>query len=661
MTSSSGRWMCVCLAICVWAGNGLLARGQGSDDDTHIAVSMKGQKKTEKDLVENKLSPELLALQRAGESVKTAQLVGRSQQGHAVVKTNKANADHLLAHGDKAGVVVSKETANFTPITRLIVSYEKGKRPTNESLLKAGLKVIEDYERGTFLVVEPINEDGITVETVNALAKHKQVKRAYPSYSVKLSPPNPKAKPKKEDAEDAPAPRDPARRIEERTPRTSFIPGGLKISSVPQPRFPSDDRIEDLWGMHAINAPLAWSTVTTSPVIVGVIDTGIDYNHPDLVKNVWTSNHGTHGFNSFFWNDPDVRRRENPMDDNGHGTHCAGTIGAIGNNGVGVAGVCWNVQVMGLKFLDSRGRGEDINAIRCIDFAIDNRVNVLSNSWGGYDYVPEMAEAIERAREAGILFIAAAGNESNNNNSNRHHFPSSYENENIIAVMSIDRDGSPSDFSNYGFESVDLAAPGRDILSTWPGSRLKAISGTSMATPHVSGAAALIWGHPSFRDANWATIKTELLSDKNIQKLNDLDGLCVTGGVLDLEFLADGKSANPSCPNEPNNPTPSDPERAVLVATASVNFQDPKYLTGSDNLLHVQIKVAEPCEVWIRADTSVQSSTNLKSVSAGFGDKKDPNKRWQGSARHTSLTKGGWTQLVSSHIINLEPGTHDLY
>ena len=653
MTSSNGRWLCACLAICVWGSRGIQARSQDADDHTHISVSVKGQKRSARALADSKLSPELLALQRAGDTMQKAQLVGRTQQGHAVVRTSKAKAAELFAKPEDAGVVVSNDTENFTPIKRLIVSYEKDKRPTDASMQKAGLKVIEDYEKGNFLIVEPINDDGITVETVNQLDKHKLVKRAYPSYSVKLSPPKPKAKPENADTEEPPAKRDPAKRIEERTPKTSFIPSNLNSTGLPQARIPSDDRFGDLWGMKAINAPLAWSTVTSSPVIVGVIDTGIDYNHPDLIKNVWTSDHGTHGYNA-------LNRGENPMDDNGHGTHCAGTIAAMGNNGVGVAGVCWNVQVMGLKFLDSKGRGEDINAIRCIDFAIDHGAKVLSNSWGGYAYAPVMEEAIERARRAGVLFIAAAGNDGNDNNGNRHHFPSSYANENLIAVMSIDQDGNPSDFSNYGFEAVDLAAPGRDILSTWPDRRFKAISGTSMATPHVSGAVALLWGHSRFKSADWKDIKAELLSDKNIKKTNDLDGLCKTGGYLDLEFLADEPSDTTPCPKKPVTPSPN-PERATLVATATVMFQDAKCVTGDDNLLHVQLKLAEPCEVWIRADTSVQSSADLKDVSTGFCNVKDPDKRWQGSARHTSLKAGSWTQLLSSHVITLEPGTHDLY
>lgn len=662
MTICKGHWLCVCLAICVWGVSGIEARCQGADDNTHIAVSVKGQKKSARALADSKLSPELLALQRAGDTMEKAHLVGRTSQGQAVVKTSKAKAAALFASPEDAGVVVSNDTENFTPIHRLIISYDKGKRPTDESLRKAGLNVVEDYVPGTFLIVEPIDEDGISVETVNQLAKHKLVTKAYPSYSVKLSPPKPKTKLEEEDAAPAPAKgdptkRDPAKKIEERTPKTSFIPSNLSISAVPQPKIPTDDRFPDLWGMKAINAPLAWSTVTTSPVIVGVIDTGIDYNHPDLKGNVWKSDRGTHGYNA-------LNRNEDPMDDNGHGTHCAGTIAAMGNNGVGVAGVCWNVQVMGLKFLDAKGRGEDINAIRCIDYAIDHGAKILSNSWGGYSYVPEMEEAIERAKHAGVLFIAAAGNDGNDNNGSHHHFPSSYNNENLIAVMSIDQDGSPSDFSNYGFEAVDLAAPGRDILSTWPDRRLKAISGTSMATPHVSGAAALLWGHSRFKSANWKTIKDELLSDKNIKKTSELDGLCKTSGYLDLEFLAephDTPTEPTPCPKKPETPPSSDPERATLVATATVTFQDAKCVTGDDNLLHVQLKLAEPCEVWIRADTSVQSSADLKDLSTGFCNVKDPAKRWQGSARHTSLKGGSWTQLIASHVVTLEPGTHDLY
>ena len=642
------RCVCLCLAICVWSGNGTGGGSQAAEESTKIAVSLKGQKKTPGAQAEQKLGPELLALMQAGKSLKTAKLVGRSQQGKAVVQTDKRRADQLFMDREQFGIEVSSDTEDFIPIKRLLLSYEKGKRPTDASLKKAGLKVIEDYEPGTYLVVEPIDGDGITVETVNQLDEHKQVKRAFPSYKVKLSPPKPKAGPDAEEAEEPVRKRDPAKRIEERNLKSSYIPSSLNIANVPQPRVPSDDRFRDLWGMQTINAPQAWSSVTSSPVIVGVIDTGIDYNHPDLIKNVWTSDRGTHGYNA-------LTRREDPMDDNGHGTHCAGTIAAMGDNGIGVAGVCWNVKVMGLKFLDERGHGDDDDAIRCIDFAIANGVRVLSNSWGGYDYTPELQEAIERAKIAGVLFIAAAGNDSSNNNGRDQHYPSSYPNDNIIAVMSIDPDGRPSYFTNYGFESVDIAAPGSNILSTWPGRRLKAISGTSMATPHVAGAAALLWGHSKFQSAHWKTIKDELLSAKNIQKGNGLEDLCVTGGILDLEFLA-GESATPS----PPDPTPV-PAIGVLASTASAKFQDPKCVTGDDNLLHVQITLTESSEVWIRADTSVQCRADLNDVSTGFFNGQEPGKRWQGSARHASLTAGRWTQLHSSYVVTLEPGAHDLY
>ena len=263
-----------------------------------------------------------------------------------------------------------------------------------------------------------------------------------------------------------------------------------------------------------------------------------------------------------------------------------------------------------------------------------------------------------------MLFIAAAGSDGNDNNGNQHHVPSSYSNDNLIAVMSIDQDGSPSDFSIYGFEAVDLAAPGKDILSTWPDRRLKATSDTSMATPHVSGAAALLWGHSRFKSANWQTIKSELLSDKNIKKTSELDGLSKTSGSLDLEFMADEPSdpAKPEpYPKKPETPPTSDPARATLVTTATALFQDEKCITGDDNLLQVQLKLAEPCEVWIRDDTSVQRSADLKDVSIGFCNVQDPAKRLQGSGRHTSLKAGSLPPLVSSHVVTLEPGSHDLY
>lgn len=275
---------------------------------------------------------------------------------------------------------------------------------------------------------------------------------------------------------------------------------------------PNDPRYVDLWGMNNtgqtggtvdadIDADMAWNVSTGSPnVVVGVIDTGIDYNHPDLAANIWTNpgeiagngidDDGNgfiddiHGWD-FYNNDAD------PFDDHGHGTHCSGTITGIGNNGIGVAGVAWNVKVMAVKFLSSGGSGSTAGAISAVDYTTLMGVDLTSNSWGGGSFSQALSDAIANAGAANIAFVAAAGN-SGVDNDTSPHYPSSYDLPNIIAVAATDHTDAKASFSCWGRVSVDLAAPGVDILSTMPGNTYGYLSGTSMATPHVSGTCALI-------------------------------------------------------------------------------------------------------------------------------------------------------------------------
>ena len=272
---------------------------------------------------------------------------------------------------------------------------------------------------------------------------------------------------------------------------------------------PNDPSFSSLWGMtgeHGINAPSAWDLNTGSQdVVVAVIDTGVDYNHPDLSPNIWVNSGEIMGNNRdddgngyiddvYGWNA--YAGSGNPMDDNGHGTHVSGTIGAAGNNGLGVVGVNWKVKIMGLKFLSSTGSGSLSAAVEAINYMVTmkNRgvnIRVSNNSWGGGGYSQTLHAAIQRAEAAGILFVAAAGNESNDNDANPS-YPATYNVANVISVAAIDREGNMATFSNYGAQNVDIAAPGVSILSTYPGGGYTSLSGTSMATPHVAGALALL-------------------------------------------------------------------------------------------------------------------------------------------------------------------------
>ena len=271
---------------------------------------------------------------------------------------------------------------------------------------------------------------------------------------------------------------------------------------------------EKLWGLHNpgrkkgtskadVDAVRAWDINTgSSDVVVAVIDTGVRYTHRDLRNQMWVnidelSNNGkdddNDGFVDNIYGIDAVNNDGDPMDDNGHGTHCAGTIGAEANNGHPHVGVAWKVRLMACKSISSMGTGTTSDAVKCIDWAVSNGAQVLSLSWGHSDESKALFSALWKARNKGVLVVAAAGNEGANTDKSPH-YPSGYEMDNIISVAAINQNGRLTSWSNYGARSVDLAAPGDDIYSTSAesDSGYVALSGTSMACPHVSGVAALM-------------------------------------------------------------------------------------------------------------------------------------------------------------------------
>jgi subtilisin family serine protease len=264
---------------------------------------------------------------------------------------------------------------------------------------------------------------------------------------------------------------------------------------------PNDTRWSELWGMVKINATGAWDVITGSTnVIVAVIDTGVSLAHPDLSSNIWknvTELNGVAGVdddgNGYV---DDVNGWDfagddnNPDDSDKHGTHCAGTIGAVGNNTMGVAGVCWKLRLMALRGGSGSGLLQSDTA-EAVHYAADNGAKIISASYGGGAYSDTERAALNYANGKGVLFVAAAGNESTDNDT-VPHYPSGYDLPNIVSVAATDRNDALASFSNYGKTSVDLAAPGVEILSTVPGGTYEEMQGTSMATPHVAGAAALL-------------------------------------------------------------------------------------------------------------------------------------------------------------------------
>lgn len=298
------------------------------------------------------------------------------------------------------------------------------------------------------------------------------------------------------------------------------------------------------WGLlplPGVNAEKAWAfTKGKRSVVVAVIDTGVDYKHFALRKNMWKNprekldgkDTDGNGFIDDIYGYDFANYDSDPMDDQSHGTHCAGIIAA---KTPGLYGIAPNVSIMALKFLDSRGRGSLIGVIGAINYAVDNGADVLSNSWGGDQRSYALEEAIQYAEEKGILFVAAAGNE-NRNTDYRPVYPANYDVKNIVSVGAINRKGRRAYFSNYGKKSVDLFAPGENILSSIIGGQTKHYSGTSMATPFVSGAAALLISE--YGKMHYSHIKRALI--KSTHQLSSLKYYSLSGGTLDAYQLLKG-------------------------------------------------------------------------------------------------------------------------
>jgi len=345
-------------------------------------------------------------------------------------------------------------------------------------------------------------------------------------------------------------------RAYEESPDVAYAEPNFKL----QPAVaPSDPNYRDLWGLNNtgqtggtpdadIDAPEAWDTQTGSAqTVVGVIDEGIDVNHPDLRDNIWTNSGEVPGNQQdddgngyvddvngydFANNDAGVYDPD-PLTGDGdeHGTHVAGTIAATGNNGVGITGVNWDAQVASLKFLGTNG-GSTSDAVEAINYAVSEGMDISNNSWGGGGRSQALEDAIQRADAAGHIFLAAAGNGGSDgvgdNNDATPDYPASYGVPNIVSVAATNDTDRLASFSNFGATTVDIAAPGVGILSTLPGNSYGRFSGTSMATPHVAGVAALIKSQePGLDDAQ---VKAKLL--QYAEEKQSLQGKVATNGRL---------------------------------------------------------------------------------------------------------------------------------
>ncbi|MCA9779987.1 MAG: S8 family serine peptidase [Candidatus Eremiobacteraeota bacterium] len=334
------------------------------------------------------------------------------------------------------------------------------------------------------------------------------------------------------------------------------------------PRDPSspNDLDEKLWGLNNtgqtggtagahVNAKEAWKIQTgngsDNGPLIAVIDTGIDYNHPDLQANVWTNpgeipgdgidndNNGViddvHGYNAFADNG-------DPMDGHSHGTHCSGTIAGVGNNGQGVTGVMQDANLMAVKIFSDSGRTSVDAIVRGIAYSAKMGADITSNSWGG----GQRSEAIYDAfRTNDALHVIAAGN-SNYDNDKRDNFPSNYDLDNIVAVAATTHTDERASFSQWGAKNVDVAAPGKDIYSTVPGNKYASYSGTSMATPHVSGGAGLIMSE--YPEASNAEVKARLIHGSD--RVSSLNDISVSDGRVNFASSLENDSVAPGAPND---------------------------------------------------------------------------------------------------------------
>ncbi len=462
---------------------------------------------------EKRLSPELALVRHA-----KSQYIGVCRDGKAVFDVPDGQVQTMQT---MATAVESEIPAEQEQSKTLLISYSSPEnKPSQETLQAAGLNVVEDYEKGSFLVVEPTQS--VSAQTVETLMADEAVTYAAPNYIMSIQPLDP--------------PPDPLATVAATVPNDPYLP--------------------QLWGMTNCGATKVWPSFHETPnVIVAVIDTGVDYTHPDLKDNMWVSSKGKHGYD-FYDNDDD------PMDEDNHGTHCAGTIAGSGNNGVGVVGVSWRTQIMAMRFLGADGSGSTSDAVKCIDWAVANGAHILSNSWAGPDSSQELYDAVSRAEKKGVLFIAAAGNTVNtgNNNDTRPFYPAALPQANIISVGAIDSNDARASFSHFGKQSVDIGAPGVSILSTTRNNSYNSFNGTSMATPHVAGAAALVWGKtfatPQQTTSQMTTVRDLIYTHaRPIEALKGYWGQAapakVPGGVLDISFLQQTPSNNNSPGNTP--------------------------------------------------------------------------------------------------------------
>jgi thermitase len=404
---------------------------------------------------------------------------------------------------------------------------------------------------------------------------------------------------------------------------------------VHQTATPNDPLLSYEWGLTSIRAPEAWDVTTGSPqVTVAVVDTGIDASHPDLSPNLWTNPGESGSGREANGRDDDANGRiddvhgwdfvdsdAQPQDGNGHGTHVSGTIAARGNDANGVAGVSWSAGIMPLRVLDDDGSGFVSDAVTAYAYAARMGARVVNASLGGDSFSRSERDAIAAAPDT--LFVVAAGNDGADADATPA-YPCDYDLGNVVCVAASDRDDALASFSNYGATNVDLAAPGVDIASTWPDGQYALLDGTSMATPHVTGAAALLLAHDG--GLTVAGLRSSLLSSAH--PVPALAGRVATGGRLDVAaaLSVPAPSPEPVAPPPPAGPAPAvaEPSSAASVADrtapgVSLRIDRGTLRTVRAHGLHLALGASEACRASIVLRIDARSARRLHLSSRTIG------------------------------------------
>lgn len=624
-----------------------------------------GQRAFTSKLVESKLSPEMHAVVtmngefRGFTKIQAAvaggnpyrAIIGTKIPVGAVPLVEPAANEFYKVEAVPMGAVAPAAVAEPT----LQVSYKGGEPIGEKDLADAGFTIVKALGK-TQIIDLGAQGGAITVKPTNGFADKAKIESILKLKGLKyFAPIYP--------TETTQQPQVPERSFLKpaTAPAAVSIDNGVTAAGVREPNEPyyantTDPTKPNLWGMRNINAPKAWAKQTdATSLIVAVIDTGVDFNHVDLKDNMWVNpgevngQSGVDNDGNGYVNDvhgigvgPAFGSQSDP---NGHGSHCAGTIGGVGDNGKGVAGVCWRAKIMGIRFI-----GTQVSATAAVKYAVDNGAAVLSNSWTQFNaYDQGLFDAIEYAKSKNVLFIAAAANE-NSNNDTVANYPSSYTNGNIIAVGAITQQEQRANFSNYGKTRVDLFAPGVGIWSTIPGNMLDSFQGTSMACPHVAGACTLVWAAKGGKaGANWSDIRTFILS--NARKVPALQPLCVTGGTLDIGKLGDDVGGGNN-----NGGGLQNPAAGALLASDTFAATD-NVVPDAGMLRSVKITLAKPMIVVVDAGFDFQSNVADSAFTVSIGT---DAAGWTGATRNTGGAAGKFTTFAMNAPKKLEVGEYTI-